>query len=168
VVIFYPVVLMRYTKVVENNRVKLGLQGPLDDTADFSSLKLDTVAALDVDFEHVDICNSRGILEWVRFLQTLPSNIKVTLLKCSPVIVNQLNIFPALLLTKPIQVASVFVPLSCTCGKTIVHLLNLGPTTTVHSLENIQLPSVPCACGGSFAFSGAIDSYFGFLETLQQ
>lgn len=104
--------------------LRLTLTGALDEYADFSQLDLKSVKTVVIDLDGVFRCNSMGVLRWGHFLKALPRDLKIVLVRCSPVLVKQFNLFTAFLSHPGVEVESFFVSYVCeTCETTSENVL---------------------------------------------
>jgi ABC-type transporter Mla MlaB component len=103
--------------------------------------------------------NSAGVHKLIRFLQVLEKSCRLEAERCSPAIVNQLNMLPEL--CRRMQVRSIIVPLECfdCCAEHEITYELSGDA------EAPSIPEVPCdECNGKMVLAEPEDRYFAFLH----
>jgi len=145
----------------ENERTRLALKGIIDEDADlrrlFSSLKNEVL----MDLEGVELINSAGVREWVNAMAKLPSGTPLTLEKCSPRIVEQINYVSSFLGHG--KVKSFFAPYFCSkckAERSVLLEVALLPRKNGHSAPAQKCPK----CGGTLEFDDVEEEYFAFLK----
>src|SRR2546430_1170150 len=77
----------------QNGEARVVLSGAITENSDFSKVLAQTPPKVTIDLEHVDRINSCGVREWINFVNDLGKGGKrFALDRCSPAIVNQLNL----------------------------------------------------------------------------
>lgn len=92
----------------QGSKIKLQLQGVIDEDVDFSQLSLAGSSEVDLDLTGIKSINSCGIREWIKWLGTAPQA-KVVYANCPKIIVDQINMVDGFLPAQG-QVLSFFVP----------------------------------------------------------
>ena len=135
-------------------------QGPIDEDANFSQLiqELSDKANVRFDLSGLARINSCGVREWVNFIRALPSGSSLSLEKCTPAVVSQLNMISNF--AGNAKVMSVKAPFVCNnCGSEEDILIE------VQANHIPELKAMACKkCSGSMEFDDVEDSYFAFLN----
>lgn len=93
----------------DGGKVVLTLNGQIDEDASFSGAILDGIDQLVLDLEKIDAINSCGIREWIKWIQSAPSQCKIEFRNCPKVIIDQINMVKGFLPENAI-VESFYVP----------------------------------------------------------
>src|SRR5690606_37822072 len=104
--------------------------------------------------------SSAGLREWIRFFSELKNRgERLTFHECSPVVVDQLNLFPNFLSGGKIE--SLYVPFACKdCGHSDSFLFSL----TELKSQRFKLNDQKCSkCSGVSEFDDIREKYFGFF-----
>ncbi len=146
-----------HTSVRPSGEVSLTLEGVLDEAADLHGIDR-PVGPLAVDFGGVRSANSAGARQLVLFLEALGAEGSIAAERCSPAIVNQLNLLPEL--SRRLAVRSVVAPLECPrCGwqrNTVVRVARgAAPVIPVLSCQE---------CAQPMELADLPDRFFDFLE----
>lgn len=137
--------------------LSIRFKGAITEAACFDDLTVDgTQVVLVVD--GVRYINSTGLQRWWAFLEPLAKRCTVVLDRCSPAIVVQLNMMPAL--ADCVSVRSIIAPLECTeC---------IAETDVLLRLADGGVPDIPARtceiCGGDMVLSEPAERYFAFLS----
>ena len=107
-----------HMQVIRNSAgLTLKLDGVLDETAELPAFDLTYCGRMLIDLEKLSMINSLGCRKWIHWLKAYPKGIQISLVNCSSVIVNQINILVGFV-PPGITVESIYVPYFCeTCGK---------------------------------------------------
>lgn len=113
-----------------------------------------------LDLAGVRRLNSGGVHKFMTFLSRVAAQGPVIAERCSPAIVMQLGMLPAM--ARFLTVRSVFLPLECpSCFFETIHLVEIPKTG-----GRPPLPSVPCpACRTEMELAEPPERYFAFLES---
>jgi ABC-type transporter Mla MlaB component len=136
-------------------RQVVALTGVLDENADLRPLKV-LDGAVAIDLSGVRRISSTGVREWIDFMRALEGRCTVSLIRCSPASVTQLNLIANF--RGPAQVESFIAPYDCAgCGCECEVLLDaVGATRGV--------PPVECPdCGTEMDFAELPERYLTFL-----
>ena len=141
-------------------------EGDLDENVQLEPLAQElveeTVPALAIDTNGVRRINSVGVGEWVRFIRALATIPQLTLARCSPAIVAQLNTISNF--RGAARVESVAAPFYCNeCDEEQLEIIAThGPAD---NLEALVAGSYSCKhCGSSdLQFDDLPERYFKFL-----
>jgi len=108
------------TKIDDNSRVRIKLDGSMDEHSDFSAAPSEFIEEVVFDFDDVDHINSTGIKHWVQWISSVQQknqNLKFTFINCPKPIVDQINMVDGFLPANS-KVKSFKVPFFCeTCDK---------------------------------------------------
>jgi ABC-type transporter Mla MlaB component len=135
------------------------LRGAITETANFAALLSRLAPRTAIDLSGVERINSIGVREWINFVrQAAKPGRTVTLEKCSPAVVEQLNMISDF--AGGAQIRSVLAPFVCTrCNKE--QRVELDLSKDVSS----QLGAGKCtACGGPTELDDLPDRYLGFAK----
>ena len=115
-----------------------------------------------LNLEHLKQMNSRGVREWILFVQTLPKSCTVRIEKASIVFMDQFNILPAVVGNARIE--SFFAPYYCSSCEAEV-----SPLLVVHNhMRSLELgkapPLVHNTCGNALEFDASEEIFFGLLR----
>jgi hypothetical protein len=152
------VVLTWKTKSSAGGATEVLLAGDVAEDARFDDLHLRGDRAI-FDFAKVKHFNSEGLRRLVHFLRAEAERRTLEAKRCSPAVVNQLNLIPELV--RLLEVRSVFVPLECPrCGEEAEVLVDLPADR-----HRPATPDRPCnACGARMEMAEPVTRYFAFLE----
>lgn len=145
--------------------LKVIVMGAIDEFIDFADITLPKAGTLELDLGGVNRCNSMGVLRWARFLKGVPNELAIKLVNCSPIVVKQLNIFPALFAHPGLHVESFHVTFACgDCNQTRDVLLKT--TTLTSGTESVALPKPPVcgSCGNAMELEELAEKQFMFLR----
>jgi anti-anti-sigma regulatory factor len=134
------------------------LYGEINEGTTFGELKR-LKGRVVMDLAGVKRINSFGVRELLTFFETVRSGAQVETERCSPAIVNQLNLLPTL--SRAMIVRSILAPVECPgCLQELeveVPLRGGGGPGSV--------PATQCDdCGGPMELSEPAERYFAFLE----
>jgi DNA-directed RNA polymerase subunit RPC12/RpoP/anti-anti-sigma regulatory factor len=146
-------------KQILQDELKVELIGAIDEDADFKELSGLEQKQITFDFRQVNMINSCGIREWIRFLELLPNKSSITYSNCPQIIIEQINMVHGFF-KKGAVIESLYAPYFCeSCGKEAkVHL-------QTEQIKNKKAPKVDCPhCGHENAEFDALEAqYFSFL-----
>ena len=71
----------------------LTLKGTLDENSDFSKINIKGVQEIIIDTQFVTMMNSCGTRNWVLWMHTIPSTMRVRFINCSMAFIDQANLF---------------------------------------------------------------------------
>lgn len=140
--------------------VILSLEGILDENCMLPEFSEPIEGRLFVDLAKLTMINSMGVrkwVEWMRLRKDIPQG--VHLVRCSPVVINQVNILNGFLPSYA-RVVSFYIPYYCPdCGHEESVLIEVGAA----ALDS--LGAKPCAmCGSVMEMDVVQDIYFKFLN----
>jgi hypothetical protein len=96
-------------KKVEGDTLVLALKGSVDEDAVLGGVQFDNAKTVIMDLEKITAINSCGIREWIKWLKSMPAEVKLTYRQCPKVIVDQINMVAGFLPPNG-SVESFFVP----------------------------------------------------------
>ena len=151
-----------HTRVRCDGEVSLALEGALDEAADLRGIdrlrSARPAGPLVLDLGGVRAVNSAGAHQLVLFLEALGAEGAIAAERCTPAIVNQLNLLPEL--SGRLAVRSVVAPLECPrCGwqRDVVVPVARGAAPVI--------PVLSCReCAQPMALADLPDRFFVFLE----
>jgi len=147
----------------EDGAVEVRLRGSITEVADFSGLSDLSFgsggARVALVADGVRFINSTGVLRFGDALARLAASATVTLERCSPTMVAQLNMIPSLL--EGVTVSSVMAPLECSeCVAEVTTLIQLNDAGGVP-----EVPARACeVCGSPLQLAELESRYFAFLS----
>ena len=155
---------LKITVTKKGESVLLGLTGLVDESAAFPKVDFlgDSKVAIIV-WSGVNLINSMGIKEWVKWLATFPAGVKIAYAHCPRIIVDQINMVDGFL-PKNGTVLSFFVPYYCNDCSAVTNLLfTNGKEFTA---GNITAPeTVKCTKCGKVSELDIMESkYFKFIK----
>ena len=138
----------------------ISFKGQIDEDADFSLLKLAFGSSLVFDLNDVIMINSCGIREWIKFGQTIPSNVKIIYRNCPQVIVEQMNIVKGFVRQGGV-IESFYAPYFCE-ETDEEHKMLIAPKDVVGG----KAPALKDQQGHVLDFDDIEAQYFNFLKNL--
>lgn len=143
------------------SKVKVQLEGSINEDADLSAVKADGASDISVDWKKVEAMNSCGVRDWIKCLKAFPPSAKITYANCPPIIVEQMNMVAGFF-PKGAAVESLYVPFFCeTCKKQDMILLTSGKEIDG---KKINWPQVKCPnCATNMEVDVLEAKYFRFL-----
>lgn len=154
---------LRYSVKRRDEELVLHLDGSMDENADLFDLIPMISGVVRIDLGGVRRINSAGVRDWVNFIRQVQDRAdEVTLSRCSPAIVMQMNMISNF--RGEAQVQSIFAPLVCPeCDREDDVLVSLTP----EQLEVLPdgVPERPCPdCGAVMELDDIPERYFAFLN----
>lgn len=145
-------------KQILQDELRLELSGAIDEDADFKELAGLEQKSISFDFEKVTMINSCGIREWIKFLESIPSDTKILYRNCPQIIIEQINMVHGFF-RQGASIESFYAPYYCeSCGKEAKILLKAD------QVKNRKAPEMPCpVCNKKMDFDAIEGQYFGFL-----
>jgi anti-anti-sigma regulatory factor len=152
--------MITVSKADKNGVLHVSLKGTIEEGIDFDQLIGPIGKKVVIGTKEVSRLNSAGIVLWIQFFQRLQrQKTEITLIECSPPIVEQMNLIRNF--SCGAHVHSVYAPFACKqCKSQFVTLF------TTEDLKKIltNLPQPPCPkCGAKTEFDDIPDEYFEFL-----
>jgi anti-anti-sigma regulatory factor len=96
-------------KKAEGTNLVLAVKGNVDEDANFAPQDLGAATGVVLDLEGVTGINSVGIREWIKWVKTMPSSVKLSVRKVPKIVVDQINMVSGFL-PPGTTVESFFVP----------------------------------------------------------
>ena len=144
-------------KHIVGDTLNIELIGCIDEDSDFTEI-IDTKAEkINFNFDKVEMINSCGIREWIKFLDQLGSR-KIIYENCPQIIIEQINMVHGFIRPES-KLVSFYAPYYCEhCDKeSKIHLLS-------ENVHEKKAPEVKCPyCGEDAEFDAIESSYFNFL-----
>lgn len=145
-------------KQILQDELKVELIGAIDEDADFKELVGLEQKTISFDFDKVNMINSCGIREWIKFLEKIPEKTLIVYNNCPQIIIEQINMVHGFF-RKGASIESFYAPYYCEkCGaESKVHL-------TTDQVKNRKAPKMDCPkCGAEAEFDAIEAQYFSFL-----
>lgn len=145
-------------KQILQDELVVELIGSIDEDADFKDIQGLAQKSISFDFNQVNMINSCGIREWIKFLESIPQSTNVTYNNCPQIIIEQINMVHGFF-RKGAAINSFYAPYFCeSCNKEQkVHL-------KASDVKNRKAPKVECPkCGSEMDFDAIETQYFSFL-----
>ncbi len=79
------------SKKTEGSNLVLEVKGDVDEDANFTPQDLGAATAVVLDLDGVTAINSVGIREWIKWVKTMPSSVKLSVRRCPKIVVDQIN-----------------------------------------------------------------------------
>lgn len=76
---------------IVDNKVNADFVGSIDEDANFEEIEKVQEKEYIFDFDQVSMINSCGIREWIKFIEKLPGDAKITYKRCPQIIIEQMN-----------------------------------------------------------------------------
>jgi hypothetical protein len=154
-----------HIQVIRNSEgITLKLDGVLDETAELPAFDLAYCGRMVIDLEKLTMINSLGCRKWIHWLKAYPQGTQISLTKCSPVIVNQINILVGFV-PPGVDVESIFVPYYCgDCGgEELVLLATAGARAGGFSPDSVHDDKECVHCKAKAELDVIKSRYFHFL-----
>jgi hypothetical protein len=153
-------------KITNNGKdVHLSLEGVMDENCQLPEFPEHITGQLSINMEKLEMMNSLGCRKWTIWVKTQAvAKGGVTLVKCSPAVVNQINVLQGFL-PEHARVASFFVPYYCEgCGHEDRILLTNGHEYDGNGHLSFS-EELPCpSCKAIMAMEVVRERYFKFLS----
>jgi len=137
------------------------IRGEVDENANLGKLGSSMKGRVILDLADVRRINSAGVREWVNFVRNLPDVEAMEFVRCSPTIVNQLNMIYNF--RGQAAVRTFFAPYLCEhCDVEVDVLLDVN----VHFVakDPSLVPEFQCQhCGNPLEFDDIPERYFAFI-----
>ncbi len=146
------------TNRITGDEAHISLVGVIDEDANFDKIKALKMGHYIFDFNSVNMINSCGIREWIKYLQEI-EGATISYINCPQIIIEQVNMVHGFI-RKGITVSSFFAPYFCsTCdtGKKIL-LKNAEVTGTKPPVKLCN------TCSNELEFDAIEKQYFSFLS----
>lgn len=145
-------------KQILQDELNVELIGAIDEDADFKDLLGLEQQTISFDFNQVNMINSCGIREWIKFIEKIPEKTHIKYNNCPQIIIEQINMVHGFF-RKGAEINSFYAPYYCEkCGKEQkVHL-------EASQVKNRKAPKMECpTCGEEMDFDAIEAQYFSFL-----
>lgn len=149
---------LQINKQILQDELNVELIGAIDEDADFKELIGLEQKTISFDFNQVNMINSCGIREWIKFLEKIPEATHVIYNNCPQIIIEQINMVHGFF-RKGASINSFYAPYFCeSCDKeNKVHLM-------ADQVKNRKAPKMECPkCGEEMDFDAIEAQYFSFL-----
>lgn len=145
-------------KQILQDELNVELIGAIDEDADFKDLLGLEQQNISFDFNQVNMINSCGIREWIKFIEVIPEQTHIKYNNCPQIIIEQINMVHGFF-RKGAEINSFYAPYYCeACGKEQkIHL-------EASQVKNRKAPNKECpTCGETMDFDAIEAQYFSFL-----
>lgn len=149
-------------KQIVEDQLIVDFKGQIDEDADFKELEQLAQSKITFDFNQVEMINSCGIREWIKFLDKVPEKTRIVYRQCPQIIIEQINMVHGFF-RKGSSIESLYAPYFCeNCEHESKELVSF------EQIKNKKAPKIPCPkCGHEFMDFDAIEAqYFGFVNKL--
>lgn len=146
-------------KQVLADELDVELIGAIDEDSDFKELLGLAQKHISFNFDKVNMINSCGIREWIKFIEQIPAASTISYNNCPQIIIEQINMVHGFF-RKGASINSFYAPYFCEkCGKESKVRLEAS------QVKNRKAPKVDCPnCGEEDMDFDAIEAqYFSFL-----
>lgn len=150
---------LQINKQILQDELNVELIGAIDEDSEFKELLGLEQKRISFDFNQVNMINSCGIREWIKFLEKIPATTTVTYNNCPQIIIEQINMVHGFF-RQGASINSFYAPYFCeSCDKEVkVHL-------TADKVKNRKAPKMECPkCGSDMEFDAIESQYFSFLR----
>lgn len=156
--------LMLWDVALEDNQLRVYLDGDFIETTDFVGLDRQLAGTVDFDASGVRYINSHGSRRWVAFLRELDTVERYTFSRCSVAFTLQASMLDGFLGKG--RITSLMVPFQCeACDREDVRLLQVA--ALLDESGALSLPHFRCSrCGSRLSEEEIPEKYFGFLQRL--
>lgn len=146
------------TSRITNNEIHVELAGVIDEDAIFDKMQNLKMSKYIFDFSKVNMINSCGIREWIKFLLGI-EGAEIIYQNCPQIIIEQVNMVHGFI-RKGIVVESFFAPYFCpACDKEKKILIKN------FEVQNSKSPLKQCeTCKGDLEFDAIEKQYYSFLS----
>jgi len=144
-------------KKLTDGVLNVQLIGSIDEDADLSEILETKASHINFDFNQVELINSCGIREWIKFLDLLSCE-SVQYENCPQIIIEQINMVHGFIRPGS-RLKSFYAPYYCEeCDQERKsHIMS-------SDVKNKKAPKVNCPdCGNEMEFDALEASYFNFL-----
>ncbi|MGE0526487.1 MAG: hypothetical protein AB7G93_14315 [Bdellovibrionales bacterium] len=150
------------TKKPEGTRLVMEIKGNIDEDVNFTPPDLGGASAVALDLEGVTAINSVGIREWIKWIKSIPSSVKISVRRCPKIIVDQINMVAGFL-PQGTTVESFYVPYYAdSTGSEKMVLFQAGKE---FNGENVEPPAEVKDESGEVMEMDVIEAkYFKFLK----
>lgn len=145
-------------KQILQDELNVELIGAIDEDADFKELLGLEQKTISFDFDKVNMINSCGIREWIKFLEKIPEKTDIVYNNCPQIIIEQINMVHGFF-RKGASIESFYAPYYCEkCGKEQKIPLKAD------QVKNRKAPKMECPkCAEEMDFDAIEAQYFSFL-----
>jgi anti-anti-sigma regulatory factor len=141
-----------------SGEIVVAFDGEITAMTDFQDVKVAGYRAVVLDLAGVRRLNSRGTHDFLEFLRSISKNGRISAERCSPGVVTQLNLVPAI--AEYLDVRSLYLPLECPkCFHEDEALVD------VEGAQRPAIPQVLCPkCQATMIEAEPPERYFSFLN----
>jgi anti-anti-sigma regulatory factor len=148
-------------KQILQDELNVELIGAIDEDTDFKELIGLEQKTISFDFAQVNMINSCGIRDWIKFLEKIPATVHIVYKNCPQIIIEQINMVHGFF-RQGASIESFYAPYYCEkCEiEKKVHL-------KADQVKNRKAPKMICpTCESEMDFDAIEAQYFSFLGKL--
>lgn len=142
----------------ENGTKIIRFSGAIDEDSDFSTIEENLSTEVVFDLNNINLINSCGIRDWIKFQDTLPKDLIITYRNCPQVIIEQMNIVKGFI-KEGGKIESFYAPYYSE-GEDKEYKLLISPT----EVKDGKAPSKKDESGEELEFDDIEAQYFNFLK----
>lgn len=143
---------------ISGDEIYVALEGTIDEDATFDKIKSLGLGKYYFDFNKVNMINSCGIREWIKYLEEIDGT-QIIYHNCPQIIIEQVNMVHGFI-RKGVVVESFFAPYFCSSCDTERKILLKSSEVT-----NYKAPAKQCnTCNNDMEFDAIEKQYFSFLS----
>jgi hypothetical protein len=145
-------------KQILKDELRVELVGAINEDADFNELLGLDQTKISFDFDKINMINSCGIREWIKFIEKIPATTGVVYRNCPQIIIEQINMVHGFFKSGA-TIESFYAPYFCeTCNKE--HKIHLKS----EQVQNRKAPQMGCPkCSNEMEFDAIEAQYLNFL-----
>jgi len=162
----------KVTQQKDGDILRVTVSGYIGENADLFNLSFAGINRVVLDLGGVSYLNSIGVKNWILWSSKFPEKLKVQVVNCSTLIVNQINMVAGFLRGDS-TVESFYAPFVCeSCSREESVLLTRGveyqyATTTSGYL--FKKPDIKCSkCGQPMELDAIETKFFNFLKSIRE
>ena len=146
------------TQIV-NNIFKVEFIGNIDEDVNFEKVLSVKMPEYHFDFQKVKLINSCGVREWIKFIENLGPDVKISYYNCGQIVVEQINMVHGFV-TDTSQIKTIYTPYFCEKCDKEKHVL-----VETNTIQNKKAPVVLCdGCNSPMEFDAIEEQFFGFIK----
>ena len=156
------------TQNLENEHLTVHLSGYINENCPIFGVNLISVSELTIDLKDINYVNSIGIKNWIDWTHRLRPNLKINLINCPSLVVNQINMVDGFLPAQA-NVISFYVPYTCDdCSEEKKLLITNGiefefGTESTKARYDLPTPMICPKCGAEMELDYLVAKFFKFL-----
>jgi hypothetical protein len=152
---------LKFSIKADGDTRMISFTGSIDEEFDFSLLNQNKGKLYKFDFNELKMINSCGIREWIRFIESLGSDVQIIYYNCPQIIVQQFNMVAGFLSSNA-KVATFYAPYFC--EETDEEEAILLDSTQVVNLKAPKKTTIVDGSEVELEFDAIEEQYFHFLK----